>query len=187
MQQSRNMYYIGLTAATQIRGWAEKFIGWLWCNIWSMTKCGLSFQHSLPLRSTHFFHRCCSTWIPMVKSSETHPIPNPRKSPQLQIWPHHRSDTASQPSVFDVGEQKIVRWHQIRRIWRMINQIKATVKHSSHCNHRCGCRSIVLVKQDSLHHQFFRPLWNDSSTPSQKVLNYLSSVGLSGTSRKQCS
>ena len=25
--------------------------------------------------------------------------PDPRKSPQLQIWPHHRSDTTSQPSV----------------------------------------------------------------------------------------
>ena len=33
---------------------------------------------------------------------------------------------------------------------------KATVMHSSHCNHRFVCRSIVLVKQDSLC-QFSRP------------------------------
>ena len=71
------------------------------------------------------------------------------KSPQLQTWPHYRSDTASQPSVFlscffHVGEQKIVRWCQIRRIWRVINQFIATITHSSHCNHR------LLVKQDSL-------------------------------------
>ena len=32
------------------------------------------------------------------------------RSPQLQIWPHHCSDTTSQPSLFvHVGEQKIVR------------------------------------------------------------------------------
>ena len=26
--------------------------------------------------------------------------PDPRKRAQLQVWPHHRSDTASQPGVF---------------------------------------------------------------------------------------
>ena len=65
-----------------------------------------------------------------------------------------------------VAEQKIVRWCQIRRIWRVINQFKATVTHSSHCNHIRVCRSIVLVKQDSLH-QFSRPFWNVSSTTFQ--------------------
>ena len=50
----------------------------------------------------------------------------------------------------------MVRWCQIRRIWRVINQFKATVTHSSRRNHRLVCRSIVLVKQDSLRH-FFRP------------------------------
>ena len=57
--------------------------------------------------------------------------------------------------IFHVGEQKIVRWCQIRKIWRVINQFKATVTHSSHCNHILVCRSIVLVKQDSLR-QFSR-------------------------------
>ena len=48
---------------------------------------------------------------------------------------------------FHVEEQKI--WCQIRIIWRVINQLKATATHSSHCNHRLVCQSIVLVKQDS--------------------------------------
>ena len=52
---------------------------------------------------------------------------------------------------------------QIRSIWRVINQLKATVMHSSHCNHRLVCRSIVL---DSLR-QFSRPFWNVSSTTIQ--------------------
>ena len=38
-----------------------------------------------------------------------------------RLWPHHRSDTASPPSVFFFflgGDQEIIRWCQIRRIWR---------------------------------------------------------------------
>ena len=66
----------------------------------------------------------------------------------------------------DVGEQKTVRWCQVRRIWRVINQFKATVMHSSHCNLRLVCRSIVMVKQDSFH-QFSRLFWNVSSTTFQ--------------------
>ena len=54
----------------------------------------------------------------------------------------------------NIREQKIVRWCQIRKIWRVINQFKATVMHSSHCNHRLVCMSIVLVKQDSLRQVF---------------------------------
>ena len=52
--------------------------------------------------------------------------------------------------LFHVGERKIVRWCQIRKIWRVINQFKATVTHNSHWNHRLVCRSIVLVTRDSL-------------------------------------
>ena len=68
---------------------------------------------------------------------------------------------------FHVGEQKIVRWCQIWRIWR-INQVKATVTHSSHCNHRLLHRSIDLVKLDSLR-QFSRSFWLDflSQLPQQ--------------------
>ena len=62
---------------------------------------------------------------------------------------------------FHVGGKKTVRWCQIRRIWRVINQFKVTVTHSSHCNHILVCRSIVLLKQDSLR-QFSRLFWNVS-------------------------
>ena len=43
--------------------WAEKFVGWLWCNgrIWPNV-----FYFSL--WSTHFFHRCCSAWIPVIEA-----------------------------------------------------------------------------------------------------------------------
>ena len=60
------------------------------------------FQHSFPLRSTHFFHRCCQAWVLQrlgpIWYRSSHP--DPRKSPQLLIWPRHRSATASQPRVF---------------------------------------------------------------------------------------
>ena len=97
-------------------------------------------------------------------------------------------NTASQPRLFSLhfGDHKIVRWSQIRRIWRMINQFKATVMHSSHCKHRLVYRSIVLVKQDSLlWTELFPGRFEMSLVLLFKILNYLSSVGLSG--RKQCS
>ena len=36
-------------------------------------------------------------------------------------------------SSISVGEQKLVRWCRIRRIWRVINQFKPTVTHSRYC------------------------------------------------------
>ena len=103
-----------------------------------------------------------------------------KKSPQRQTWPHHWSDTASQPSVFSCWGTENSQMVPSQEIWRVINQFKGTVTHSSHCNHRLVCWSIVLVKQDSL-----RQLSRPSLVLLFKVLNYLSSVGLSG--RKQCS
>ena len=52
--------------------------------------------------------------------------PDPRKSPQLQIWPHHLGPIPlpSQVCVFLVGEQKIVGWCQIRKIWRWSTSLK---------------------------------------------------------------
>ena len=125
---------------------------------WShFTERGLFFQHSLPC------HACgphtsyigvVALGLPWYRISH----PDPWKSPQLQqIWPHQRSrETASQPSDFSRWGQKKVRWCQIRRMWSLINQIKATVTHNSHCNHIFVCRSIVLVKQNPLR-QFSRP------------------------------
>ena len=68
-----------------IWGWAEKFIGWLWCNgwIWPMW---LSFQHSLLCGPHTSSIGVAALGFPWYRSSHR----NPRKSPQLQIWPHHQ-------------------------------------------------------------------------------------------------
>ena len=107
----------------------------VWCSsqIWPNV---VYFSIWSPLRSTYMYMSSISVaalgflWY---KSSH----PDPRKSPQLQIY-YLIIDPILLPSqvVFYVGEQKIVRWCQIRRIWRVINQLQATVVHSSHCNHR---------------------------------------------------
>ena len=65
--------------------------------------------------------------------------PDPQNSPQLQIWPHHRSDTASQPSVlfFMLGNRKQsdgAKSGECGGWWT--NSKPCTVMHSSHCNHR---------------------------------------------------
>ena len=67
-------------------------------------------------------------------------------------------------SFFHVWGQKIVRWCQIRRIQRVINQFKVTVTHSSHlqpqtCVHCTG--------ETGLPSSVFRPFWNFSSTTFQ--------------------
>ena len=103
---------------------------------------------------------------------------------ECMAWKNWRREAClSRRMIFvHVGEQKIVRWCQIRRLWRVINQFKATVTPSSHCSHRLVCRSIVLVKQDSL-----RQFPGRSTKASIQVvllfnvLYYLSSVGLSGS------
>ena len=84
--------------------------------------------------------------------------------------------------VFHVGEQKIVRWCQIRRIWTVINQFKATVTHSSHCNHRLVAGALSWWNRTPFV-SFPGRLRNSISFQSPEVL--ISIVGLSG--RKQCS
>ena len=149
-----------------IRGWAEKFIGWLWCN-------GPIWQHSLPCSSHTSSIGLAVLGFPWYRSSH----PDPRKSPWLQIWPHHRSDTASQPSVFHVGEHKIDGaksgeyggWSPVQSHSHAQQPLQSQLV----------CRSIVLVKQDSLH-QFSRLFTIYISLVLLfKVLNYLSG-------RKQC-
>ena len=118
---------------------------------WSkLSKCGCFFQHSLPCGPHTSSIGVAALGYPWYRIS-------PRKSPPT-------ADLIMGPMLlhsqvfFHVGEQKIVRWYQIRRIWIVMNQFKATVMHISHCSHRLVCRSIVLVlvKLDSLC-QFSRP------------------------------
>ena len=134
-----------------------------------LTKCGLFFYIVSPM-----VHKLLPS---MLQHLDSHGIEAliliPQNCPQydLTICPILLTS-----QVFcHVGEQKIVRWCQIRRLWRVINQFKATVMHSSHCNHRLVCRSIVLVKQYCLR-QFSIPFWSVLFTD----LNYLSSVYLCG-------
>ena len=110
-----------------------------WSNL---IKCGLFFNIDSPSIGV------AALGFPWYSSSH----PHPRKIPQLQINYDLISGPILLPSqvFFHVGEHKIVRWCQIRRIYRVINQFKITFTHSSHCNHRLACRSIVLVIQDSL-------------------------------------
>ena len=137
------------------------------------------FQHSLPCAAVHIV-------LPLVWQRL-----DSRGIEALILILEKKSSTADMTSssvrycfpakcFIRVGEQKIVRWCQIRRVWRVINQFKDTVTHSSHYNHKLVCRSIVLVKQDSLR-QIYPYSRNVSIVLLFKVLNYLCSVGLSGT------
>ena len=73
-----------------------------WSNL---TKCDLFFQHSLPPVHTLL--------LSVLQGLDSHGIEALililEKSPQLQMWLHHRSDTASQPSAFLTLGNKIVR------------------------------------------------------------------------------
>ena len=125
----------------------------------NLTKCGLFFQQS-PLRSTHFFDWCCSASISLGIEALIlilEKVLNCRYDLiiGLILLPSH-------VLFFNLGEQKIVKWCHIRRIWR----VTATAMYSIHRNHRLVCRSIVLVKQDSIC-QFSRPFWNVSSSTFQ--------------------
>ena len=81
------------------------------------------FQHSLPCGPHISSIGVAALGLPWYRSSH----PDPRKSPKLQIWPHNwfRYCFPAMKGFFQVGEQKIVRWCQIKRIWRVINQFKA--------------------------------------------------------------
>ena len=105
-----------------IRGWAEMFKG---PNVVLFLKIVSTAVHTLlPSVLQHLDSRGIEALI------------GPIQLPSQMFFVH-------------VGEQKIVRWCQIRRIWwvinpgLVINQFKATVTHNSHCNHRLVCRSIV--------------------------------------------
>ena len=157
-------------------------MGWLHDAMVEFDQMWFIFQHSLPCGPHFYSIRIAAPEFQWYRISH----PDPRKSPQLQILPHHRFDTIYFPAkclfCVYVREQKIVIWCQIRGIWRVINQFKATITHTSHCNQQV-CRSIVLVKRDSLH-RFSRPFTKLSLVLLLKVLNYLSSVDLSGRTQR---
>ena len=127
-----------------LRGWAEQFIGWLWYSCRILTQMWFISTLS-PLRSTHFFHRCCSAWILVARSSPSSWSSKKKSSTADMI----SSSVYWFPAKLCLGTENS-QMVPNQGIWRVINQFKATVTHSSHCSHRFVCRSIVPVKQDSL-------------------------------------
>ena len=97
----------------------------------------LIFQHySLPRGAYTSFIGVAALGFPWYRSSH----PDPRKI--LNCSMTSSSVRYCLPAIrvfFHVGEQEIVRWCQIRRIWRVINQFEATVTHRSNYNHRSIC------------------------------------------------
>ena len=96
----------------------------------------------------------------------------------LSSWSSKKNDLIIGPillpsQVFSSCWRTENRWCQIRKMWKVINQFKAIVTHSCHCNHIPVCRSIVLTKQDSLRH-FYRPFWLDciSQLPKQVGIEF---------------
>ena len=144
------------------------WVGWKVCRLtmmqWSnLSKCGLFLNIVSPAG-----HTLLPLVLQCLDSCGIEAIMILKKvlNCSLQIWPHHQSDTASQPSVFSCWEIENSQMVPNQENMEGDNQFKATVVHSSHCNYRLVCRSIVLVKQDSLC-QFSRLFWNVSSTTFQ--------------------
>ena len=134
------------------------------------------FQHSLPCGPHTSSIRVAVLGFLWYRSSH----PNPKKVLSC------RCDLIIGPILLPshVGEEKIVRWCQIRRTWRVINQFKATVTHSSHCKPQI-CVQEHCPGETGLPSSVFHAVHKMSLVPLFKVLNYLSSVVLSR--RKQCS
>ena len=98
---------------------------------------------------------------------------------------HHRSDTASQPFFFHGGEQEIIRWCQIRKIWRVMIDLPI----QSHCHAQQPLQPQSCVQENcpgetGLPSSAFQVVSEISLVLLFKILNYLSGVGLR---RKQCS
>ena len=58
------------------------------------------FQRSLPLGP----HTSSNGVAVLLSHCYRNFHPDPQKSPEQQIWPHHQSDIASQPNVFSCLE-----------------------------------------------------------------------------------
>ena len=115
----------------EIRGCAEKFIGWLWCigRIWP--RCGLFFNIVSPaVRPRTSSIGVAALWFPWYRSSH----PDLRKSPQLQIQYDLIIGQYCFPAkcfLLFMLRNIIVRWCQIRRIWRMITRSKPQSRTAS--------------------------------------------------------
>ena len=128
-----------------LRGWAEKFIGWLWYSCRILTQMWFIFNIISPGPAVN------TLLLSALQRLDS-------RGQKLSSWSSKKSSTADMisSSVYWFPA-KCLCWGTENSqmvpnqgIWRVINQFKATVTHSSHCSHRVVCRSIVPVKQDSL-------------------------------------
>ena len=105
-----------------------------------------------------------------------------KKCPQLQIWPHHWSDTTSQSSVFlcwgTENSQMVPNQENINQLSAKLQSCTAAIATTDLCAGALSWWNIALFFSFPGHFEM-------SLILLFKVLNYLSSVGLSG--RKQCS
>ena len=139
--------------------WTEKFIGWqltMWCNIWSnLTKRGLFFN---------IISLVVNTLLPSVlQRLDSHGIEALILILEKVLNCRMTSSvcTASKPSVFSCW------WTENSQMVPNQENMEGDqpVQRNSHARQplqaQTVCRSIVLVKQDSLH-QFSRPFCNAS-------------------------
>ena len=125
----------------------------------------LMFQHNLSCGPhTSSIAVEALAWIPEVWSS----YPDLRKNPQLQI--HHIIGPILLPSqvlCFSCWGTENSQRVQIRRIWRVINQFKATlVTHISNCNYRLVWQDVRTLShlQGSSYSS-----WNQLPTSAQLI------------------
>ena len=164
--------YISMQFIRKIRGWAEKFIGWLWCNGRMWPNVVLFCNIVSP--AVH-------TLLPSVlQGLDSHGIEALililEKGPQLQIWPHHQSNNASQPSVFSLWgtensqmvpfEENMEGDQPPQRHRHPQQPLQPQTCVQEHCPRETGPPSSV-----------FQTVSKMSLVLLFKVMNYLSSVG----------
>ena len=119
-----------------LREWTEKFIDWLRCN--GQIVVYLSTQYTCGPHSS-------SIGVAVLSFP----------------WCSHPDPEKVLNCIYDLIIGPVLLPSQVfSRICRVINQLKGKVTHSNHSNRKHVCRSIVLMKQDSLP-QFSRLFWDD--------------------------
>ena len=158
-----------------LQGWAEKFSD----AMVEFDQMLFIFQHRLPCGPHTSSIGIATLGFLWYRGSH----PGPHNSPQLQIWPHHWSDTTSQSSVFlcwgPENSQMVPNQENI------INQLSAKLQSCTAAIATTDLCAGALSWWNITPFFSFPGHFEMSLVLIFKVLNYLSSVGLSG--RKQCS
>ena len=100
------------------------------------------FQHSLPCGPHTSYIHIAALGFPWYRSSH----PDPQKK-NLKWRSNLIIDPIQLPSRVVFSWWETVRWCQIRRMWRMLNQFKATLTYNNHCNLRLVCRALSWLNR----------------------------------------